>query len=87
MPQVPVEPTPTALALSILGLLLALAVLFSRTIGRHGVPVVLLFLGLGMVAGSEGLGGIAFEDYTLAFQVGTVAIDASGTRADSTTAE
>lgn len=74
MPQVPVEPTPTALALSILGLLLALAVLFSRTIGRHGVPVVLLFLGLGMVAGSEGLGGIAFEDYTLAFQVGTVAL-------------
>jgi cell volume regulation protein A len=71
---VPIEPLPTAIALVVTGLLLAVAVLASRTSGRLGVPFVLLFLAIGMLAGSEGIGRIPFEDYGLAFRVGTVAL-------------
>ncbi|MBC7173373.1 MAG: cation:proton antiporter, partial [Polyangiaceae bacterium] len=70
----PTEPLPTAIGLSVVGLLVAIAVTLSRTIGRRGVPVVLLFMVLGMVAGSEGIGRIAFEDYALTFRLGTVAL-------------
>src|SRR5690606_15388630 len=70
----PTEPVPTAIGLAVVGLLVAVAVTLGRTIGRRGVPVVLLFMVLGMVAGSEGIGRIAFEDYGLAFRLGTVAL-------------
>ncbi|NUR33346.1 MAG: potassium/proton antiporter [Gemmatimonadaceae bacterium] len=39
-----------------------------------GLPVALLFLLVGVVAGSEGLGHIGFEDYGFAFRVGTTAL-------------
>jgi len=39
-----------------------------------GMPVLVLFMGLGMLAGSEGLGGIAFENYSLAYNLGSVAL-------------
>jgi potassium/hydrogen antiporter len=68
------EPETTALALVVLGLLLAVSALFSRPSARVGVPVFLVFLALGMLAGSEGLGGIEFEDYGLSFRLGTVAL-------------
>lgn len=38
------------------------------------VPVLVLFLGLGMLLGSEGLGGIAFDDASLARTVGVVGL-------------
>lgn len=38
------------------------------------VPGLLLFLALGMVAGSEGLGGIKFDDAELARTLGTIAL-------------
>ncbi len=68
------EPTTTALLLAVLGVLVAISVLFSRAVDRLGVPVVLLFLLLGMLGGSEALGGIAFDDYSVAMRVGTVAL-------------
>lgn len=68
------EPTATALLLVTFGVLLAIATVFARVSERVGVPVVLIFLILGMLAGSEGIGGIAFEDYAFAFRVGTVAL-------------
>jgi cell volume regulation protein A len=71
---VPAEPLPTAIALLVMGVLLAVSALASRTSGRLGVPFLLVFLALGMLAGSEGIGRIAFEDYRLAFRVGTVAL-------------
>ncbi len=64
----------TAVLLAIFGGLLAISTLFSKGMERAGVPVLLLFLVLGMIAGSEGIGAIAFDDYTLAFQIGTVAL-------------
>ena len=42
--------------------LLFLSVLASKGSARLGVPAVLLFLGLGMLAGSDGPGGIYFDD-------------------------
>lgn len=56
------------------GLLLLLGIASSKFSARVGVPVLVLFLGVGMLAGSEGIGGIAFEDYTLAHGIGTVAL-------------
>jgi cell volume regulation protein A len=53
---------------------LLLALLATRYAYRFGVPVVLFFIAAGMLAGSEGLGGIEFEDYQLAQLVGTVAL-------------
>ena len=68
------EPLPTAIALTIFGVLLVLSVLSSRASERFGLPVALIFLLIGMVAGSEGLGGIVFEDYALSYRLGTVAL-------------
>ena len=68
------EPFGTALLLAIAGLLMGASVLFSRASHRIGVPIALLFLGIGMLAGSEGIGGIAFDDYGFAFRLGTLAL-------------
>ena len=68
------EPHATALILAAFGLLLGLSILFSRTSARLGVPIALVFLLVGVVAGSEGLGKIPFEDYHLAFRLGTIAL-------------
>ena len=46
--------------------LLFLSVLASKASARLGVPALLLFLGLGMLAGSDGPGGIYFDDARLA---------------------
>lgn len=68
------EPHATALLLTIFGLLMLFSVLFTRTLDRVGVPVVLLFLLLGMLGGSEGLGGVAFDRHDVAFRLGTIAL-------------
>ncbi|MBA3885131.1 MAG: potassium/proton antiporter [Acidobacteria bacterium] len=54
--------------------LLLAGVLLSKTSSRLGVPSLLLFLGLGMLAGSEGVGGIAFDDFALAQRYGIIAL-------------
>jgi cell volume regulation protein A len=68
------EPLATAIFLATVGILLAVSVLFSRTTERFSLPVALLFLVIGMLAGSEGIGGIAFENYGFAFRLGTAAL-------------
>ena len=70
----PTEPTATALLLLIFGALLAVSALFTRASDRVGLPVVLIFLLIGMLAGVEGLGRIDFEDYGFAFRVGAIAL-------------
>jgi potassium/hydrogen antiporter len=66
-----VTPEPTVLLAA--ALVLAGALL-SKTSSRFGVPSLLLFLFLGMVAGSEGVLGIEFDDFELASQFGVVAL-------------
>lgn len=68
------EPGATALVLAVLGLLLLLSVSFSRATARVPVPLALVFALVGMLAGSEGLGRIAFDDYGAAFRLGSVAL-------------
>jgi potassium/hydrogen antiporter len=62
------------LLLTTCGLLLGASVLFSRASQRIGVPIALLFLVIGMLAGSEGIGRIPFDDYRLAFRLGSLAL-------------
>lgn len=54
--------------------LLLLGVLASKVSIRAGIPPLLLFLALGMLAGSDGPGGIFFDNAWLAQLVGTVAL-------------
>ncbi len=56
------------------GGLLAAGVLASAVAARVRLPALLLFLGLGMLVGSDGLGWIGFANYSLAHLVGTVAL-------------
>ena len=56
------------------GVLLFLGIVSSKLSARLGVPVLVLFLLLGMLAGSEGIGGIEFENYELAHGIGTLAL-------------
>ncbi|MCE5267098.1 MAG: potassium/proton antiporter [Planctomycetaceae bacterium] len=72
MAAVLTEPYGTATLLLVLGALIACSALLSRHIDRLGVPIVLLFLVLGMLGGSEAAGGITFADYHAAVRVGTI---------------
>ncbi len=56
------------------GALLAVALLASLVAGRLRVPGLLLFLGVGMLLGSDGLDAIHFDDYDLARKIGIVAL-------------
>src|SRR6476646_1557384 len=68
------EPIGSAIILAAFGLLLTVAVSFSRASARLGVPLALGFLAIGVLAGSEGIGKIPFEDYHLTYQIGTAAL-------------
>lgn len=59
----------------IVGTTLVLAgILVSPLSSRLGMPVLLLFLGVGMLAGEDGLGGIVFDDVRMAFLVSNLAL-------------
>src|SRR5262245_48356905 len=64
---------PGTLILAVGAILLA-AVVGATAAGRAGVPVLVAFLGLGMVLGSDGVGGIEFSDAHLARTVGIVGL-------------
>jgi len=55
-------------------ILLFLSVLASKASAKLGIPALLLFLILGMLAGSDGPGGIYFDDARLAQSLGVVAL-------------
>jgi cell volume regulation protein A len=56
------------------GGLLAASVYASLVAARLRLPALLLFLAVGMAAGSDGAGWVAFDDYSLAREIGTVAL-------------
>jgi cell volume regulation protein A len=57
------------------GAVLVLAGIMSSLIAqRFGAPLLLGFLGVGMLAGESGPGGIHFDDVNLAYTVGSVAL-------------
>jgi potassium/hydrogen antiporter len=58
----------------LVGAILAASVVLALGAARTGLPVLVAFLGLGMLLGSDGPGGIAFDDADLARRVGTAGL-------------
>ena len=56
------------------GTLLALGIAAALVADRVKVPGLLLFLGLGMLVGSEGIGGVEFDDAELTRTLGTIGL-------------
>ena len=56
------------------GGILAASIVIALGAARTGLPVLVLFLGLGMLLGSDGPGGIEFDNPELARRVGTVGL-------------
>jgi len=57
-----------------ISILLVLSIFASKATGRLGVPTLLIFLGIGMLAGSDGIGGIYFDDAAITQNVGIIAL-------------
>jgi potassium/hydrogen antiporter len=62
------------LVLLVIGAILAASALAALAAARTGVPVLVAFLVLGMLLGSDGPGGIDFDDAELAREVGIVGL-------------
>lgn len=56
-------------------ILLFISIVAGKTSYRFGVPTLLLFLTVGMLAGSDGLGGIKFDDPKVAQFIGIVSLN------------
>lgn len=56
-------------------LLLFISIIAGKTSYRFGVPILVLFLAVGMLAGSEGIGGIYFNDPQIAQFIGIVSLN------------
>jgi cell volume regulation protein A len=60
--------------LLVVGAVLAASIVLALVAARTGLPVLVAFLGLGMLLGSDGPGGIEFDDAELARRVGIVGL-------------
>lgn len=60
--------------LFIASLLVLVSIFAGSASSRFGVPFLLVFLGLGLLAGEGGPGGIVFNDYQLTYSVGSAAL-------------
>ena len=60
--------------LLIVSVLLFISLLASKLSGRFGIPALILFLAVGMLAGSDGPLGIYFDDPGLAQSFGIIAL-------------
>jgi cell volume regulation protein A len=54
--------------------LLLAGIVSSKFSARMGLPVLVLFLGIGMLAGEDGIGGIEFDDVGIAHAIGTLSL-------------
>ena len=68
------EPWNLAASILVGGLMVGVAAIATRASRRGPIPLALLFLAVGILAGSEGLGGIHFDDHVLAYRIGTIAL-------------
>ncbi|NJB82687.1 potassium/proton antiporter [Wenyingzhuangia aestuarii] len=56
-------------------LLLFISIIVGKTSYKFGVPTLLLFLTIGMLAGSDGIGGIQFDDPKITQFIGIVSLN------------
>ncbi|HON53535.1 MAG TPA: potassium/proton antiporter, partial [Bacteroidales bacterium] len=56
-------------------LLLFISLIAGKTSYKFGIPVVVLFISIGMLAGSEGIGGIYFDNPHVAQFIGIIALN------------
>jgi cell volume regulation protein A len=56
------------------GALLIIGIVSSKFSARLGLPVLVLFLAVGMLAGEDGFGRIEFDNFVTAHAIGTVAL-------------
>ncbi|WP_458627320.1 potassium/proton antiporter [Winogradskyella sp. PC D3.3] len=56
-------------------LLLFISIIVGKTSYKFGVPTLILFLAIGMLAGSDGIGGIRFDDPKLAQFIGIISLN------------
>jgi len=56
-------------------ILLFVSIIVGKTSYKFGVPTLLLFLAIGMLAGSDGIGGIHFDDPKVAQFIGIVSLN------------
>lgn len=57
-----------------ISIMMIFSILSSKASSWLGVPSLLLFLAVGMLAGSEGPGGIEFSNHSLAFVIGSISL-------------
>jgi len=62
-------------ALLVGSVLLLLSIIGGKTTSRWGVPTLIFFLLVGILAGSEGIGGIPFDDMHMAQFIGITALN------------
>lgn len=55
-------------------IILFLCILADKFSGRFGLPALILFMGIGMLFGCDGLFKIQFSNYTIAEEICTVAL-------------
>jgi cell volume regulation protein A len=60
--------------IAVAGVLMAIGIAAAKVADRVRVPGLLLFLALGMLAGSQGIGGVHFDDAELTRTLGTIAL-------------
>ena len=60
--------------LLIASVLILLSLIIAKLTDNLGIPTLILFIGIGMLAGSEGPGGIYFDNAKIAQAVGSVAL-------------
>ena len=55
-------------------LVLLISITSSKVLYKFGVPILLIFIGLGMIFGSDGIVGIYFSDYELTKEISSIAL-------------